>query len=326
MVGVPSEVRDAPIEALTPPERLEGGTVPGWLRLIAPLLVLLLEVAALTPFVEFRSGAIAEVASARVCAGLVFALVAFLLLAGRQALIPLSDGQESGAHRVLLGLAIHLGCYAIFVLFTLWLAADGQGTVASSLAAILWVLLALGVALTAFVAFLPLRLLASWSRRCRGQLLAAAALGVGLYIASPWAQSLWLRVYRPALTLDRQLLQWTYGESITGRWSDGSPVLGTRRLLLRVTPQCSELDALAAFWLLGGAVFLARWRELRLVGALIVLLLGTGLLYLLIAVRLYGLILIGMASSPDVSVNLAHSRVSGILFLGLTVAMLGCSS
>src|SRR6266542_3162033 len=147
MVGVPSEVRDAPIEALTPPERLEGGTVPGWLRLIAPLLVLLLEVAALTPFVEFRSGAIAEVASARVCAGLVFALVAFLLLAGRQARLPGHLSNAARGRGTALWLAVHLGVYAGFFLFTLGLGRPGRVALAPWLAAALWVLLALGVAL-----------------------------------------------------------------------------------------------------------------------------------------------------------------------------------
>jgi hypothetical protein len=53
---------------------------------------------------------------------------------------------------------------------------------------------------------------------------------------------------------------------------------------------------------------------------------GTALLYVLVSVRLYGLVLVGTMFSPQTCVNLAHSRVSAILFLGLAVVILGGTS
>ena len=59
----------------------------------------------------------------------------------------------------------------------------------------------------------------------------------------------------------------------------------------------------------------------ELSGGRMVLGLGTGLLYLLMAVRLYGLVVLGTQLGPRAAVDLAHSRLGGILFLGVSVAL-----
>jgi exosortase/archaeosortase family protein len=58
----------------------------------------------------------------------------------------------------------------------------------------------------------------------------------------------------------------------------------------------------------------------------LVVLLGTVLVYLLNAVRIYGLVVAGTLLSPRASVSLAHSRISGIGFLGVMVLLLAGTS
>src|SRR5262249_22143710 len=111
---------------------------------------------------------------------------------------------------------------------------------------------------------------------------------------------------------------------IVGTTRDGFPVLGNRRLLLLVTPQCSELEAITALWLLCGAVVCSRWGDLHKTRAVIALLVGTAVLYLLIALRIYGLVVVGIAFSPNVCVSLAHSRIGSIFFLGFAALVAGC--
>src|SRR5262249_54909273 len=91
-------------------------------------------------------------------------------------------------------------------------------------------------------------------------------------------------------------------------------------------PQCSELEALLALWLLGGVVVLSRWGAVHKVGLLLVLLAGTALVYLLLAVRLYGLVVAGIVFSPQTCVALAHSRIGTLFFLGVAALVLatGC--
>jgi exosortase/archaeosortase family protein len=188
-----------------------------------------------------------------------------------------------------------------------------------------WLLVAAVVGGTAFLVFFRLRELGAWAMASRLPLAVALGCGAILVLVTPWVQGLWARVCPPALAIDQTLLRWTFGEGLAGATAEGIPLLGTRRLVLFVTPQCSELEAIPALWLLGGAVTAVRWRELsraRVAGALLV---GTAVLYLLLAVRLYGLVVAGVEISPKVAVGMAHSRVGDIVFFGLAAAFVsGC--
>jgi exosortase/archaeosortase family protein len=286
------------------------------------LLLLVAEVGALTARVEIATGAVQYVANARVCAALLFALVALLLLAGGAAGTTALPRTAAGRLPALAWLAANGCLFAVFFLFNVRLEGGPAPSTAAWLVVPAWLLLAGAVGLTCLLAFFPPPLLWSWAWRCRGQALLAAGLGAALFLLGPPAQALWPRVAGPALAVDHVLLTGTYGHAVTGRSSEGVPVVGTRRLLLLVTPQCSELDALAAFGLLAAAVLAARWREARKVHFALVLLLGPPLLYLLNAARIYGLVVVGLAVSPRACVSLAHSRVGGTLFLGVTAALL----
>jgi exosortase/archaeosortase family protein len=90
----------------------------------------------------------------------------------------------------------------------------------------------------------------------------------------------------------------------------------------RVTPECSEQEALASFWLLAGLTLWGRWREVRKGLLLLLVLPGTLPLYFLNAARIYGLVVVGTCWSPRACVSLAHSRIGGMLFLGITAALL----
>ncbi len=294
-----------------------------WLRRIGPLVVLAGEIGVLTPFVEFTNGPMKYLANARICAGLLFALVVFLFLSSRQR-GPL-DLPRPATHRWPLWMALHLGLYLVFCLFSRQLARTGLPTVSSWLAGGAWVLLAVSVGLTAFLMFLPAQPLRRWALDNRGPATVALGLGLGFALLIPYAQGLWPQLHGPALVLDRFLLEKTYGEALAGTSTEGYPVLGNRRLLVQVTPECSELDALAALWILAGAVVVSRWAELRKGRVALALLAGSAVLYLLLAVRLYGLVVAGIEVSPGVCVALAHSRLGNIAFLGFAAALVaGC--
>jgi exosortase/archaeosortase family protein len=289
--------------------------------LAGPLLLLLLEVGLLTPFVEFSTGPVASVASARVCTGLLFSVIAFLFISSRAVGEQLAASLPYPRARPL-ALLTNLGLYGLFFVYTLVLQGDPVASPSAWWAAALWGALALGVGLSAFLAFVPLRLLHSLAKRCWGKGLVAAGLGAGLALLSPHVQGLWPRLQGPAVAINRLLLSWTYGQAVGGTTPAGDAVVGTPRLLLLVTPGCSELDSLAAFWVLGGALLVLRRGELRKTRFLLVLLLGGALLYLLNAARIYGLVVIGTELSARLCVSLAHSRLGWIGFTGISVALL----
>lgn len=310
------------------PGPLAGGPRTGrvWPRLAGSLLLLLGEVGSLTYFVEFPRGPLEYVANARACSGLLFALVAFLVLAtaGNRPGLSLAGGpRKRGA---MLWLASNLALYAAFFAYTTWLAVPGGRTLSPWLVVPSWVLLGLAVALTVVPAFFPLRGLAAWLWSRRAAVVIATGLGLCLALVTPWVQGLWPRACVLALEIDRDLLTQVYGACTVGYTRNGTPGIATPRLLLLVTPQCSELDAIAAFWLLAGAWSVSRWPTLRKGRMALVILLGTGLFYIVNALRLCALVMIGTHVSPKACVSLAHSRVGGIGFLGLAVLVLAVTS
>lgn len=89
-----------------------------------------------------------------------------------------------------------------------------------------------------------------------------------------------------------------------------------------MTPECSEMDPLLFFWLLGEVLLARPCKKLHKSRFLFVIVIGTGLLYFLNAVRIYSLVLIGIRYSPRVCVSLAHSRMGVLVFLGVSPIML----
>src|SRR5437762_1709396 len=84
MTSAPARPACLPPVAVRAPAPARTGTAPRrfWPGALGSLLLLAAEVGALTPFVEFTAGPIQYVANAKVCAALLFALVAFLFLTG----------------------------------------------------------------------------------------------------------------------------------------------------------------------------------------------------------------------------------------------------
>jgi len=299
-------------------------------RFVAAVLLLLAEVAALTPWVEFTSGTIQYLASARVCAALLFGLVAFGFLVGdgiAPSPLPLSPtgrgvAVRGGGFRLIPArLLLHLAIYVGFFFFTLRLSRQQGLTSSSWIDAFIWSAWAVGVGVSCFLVFFSRGLLFSLALQWPGRVFIACGLGLSLALLTPWVWDLWPWASRPAMLLDWLVLSWSHGEAIFGINNEGFPVLGTRKLLITITPQCSELEALIAYWLLWGTVMAARWRVLSLSRSSAVLVIGTVLLYVLVALRLYGLVTLGLAVSAQTCVDLAHSRVGTILLLGAAAAL-----
>jgi hypothetical protein len=289
-------------------------------RFAASVVLLLAEVAALTPWVEFTAGPIEYLANARLCAGVLFAIVTFGFL--------IQDGAKSAEklstalppRQILLRLALNLLLYAGFFGFTLWLSRELHRAEFGWLPALLWLGWALTVGSSCFLTFSSSSELAFLVIR-PGCLLIAFAAGASLLLLTPAIWRLWPYACWPALRFDQMLLGWIHSEAVLGVYHDGLPVLGTRKMLLLITPQCSELDALLAFWLLIGTMMAARWHILSILPCIAVLVVGTAVLYFLLALRLLGLVSLGIAVSPSTAVSMAHSRVGSIALLGTAVAL-----
>jgi exosortase/archaeosortase family protein len=308
-------VQSLPAPGLLAPSASRSGAR---FRVVGPAVLLGLEAGALTPFVEFSGGPMGYLASGRVCSAVLVALAVLCILLRRDRVVPAHREHRPGADWA--WAFAHLAFFGIFVLLTLRLQRHESARAGIPETA-LWAALALAVAMTAFLAFnapskaglypvLPVR---------RG--LAAVEAGGAFALVVPWFQACWPPLSGLAVALVRTLLTWTHGDGISGTDATGYPIVGTRRMALLVTPQCSETDAILAFWLLAVAAVGMRFRDVRLGRAVLAAAAGAGFIYLLNAVRIYVLVVVAVQVSPEACVRLAHSRLSQLAFLVVTAGL-----
>ena len=177
-----------------------------------------------------------------------------------------------------------------------------------------------GLALAAF-AVVPLP---AWVEivRATGALWAYSLLAVvGACAVGAYSRSLWTPLVALTFTLVKGLLGIFVGQIVA---KPASAILGTPRFSVEIAPECSGLEG-AGLILAFGTVWLWFFRkECRFPHALLLLPAGVIAVFLLNAVRLAALILIGDAGAPRIALGGFHSQAGWIAFnlvaFGLAVA------
>ncbi len=218
-------------------------------------------------------------------------------------------------------LAGHAVAMAVFGSASWVLYGNHVGGSSTSLVTLLWLLGGIcGIVLGAF-AFMP-RVL--WARIVHdtGHLWAYTLLAVVFAcVAGGYSRVLWLPSSRLTYALVKSLLSLFVSGIIA------NPVtmhLGTARFAVEIAPECSGYEG-AGLILAFGAVWLWFFRdECRFPRALILIPAGVVIMYLLNAVRITGLILIGDAGATRVALGGFHSQAGWIAFnavaLGFSLA------
>jgi exosortase/archaeosortase family protein len=286
----------------------------------------MLEVMSLSLLVDLGQGLGMLSAGPALFQGGVFALVCYLVLAGAE-LERIARAWEYAAPPVttrgaLLRMLVHALLFLGFGAWTTELTHPFREAPPRHWEIGIWILLACGVVGSAVLVTNHPRLLVRIVRRTWRRLVASLLLGGVLAACGGRFNELWLKGHEPAMRIIQGLLAWNPGDPIYLHAASGDPVIGTRQLVLQVTPACSEYHALLAFWLLGGVFAWVNRRALRPFRFLAGIAIGSILMYTINAVRIYGLIQVGLCRQPDDAVALAHSRVSQIAFLVLAALWL----
>jgi len=292
---------------------------PYWLLAVGVLLVA--EICFLTVAFEFSNGAMADVARPEVASFALMAAALGILLCGRGLL------KLSSPSRVARSVWIAANLLTFFGLF-LWTrrlhdsAADGE---ASLLAVTFWALLAALVGSTALLSCFDPRGLARWLRTNGHYLFAAAIIALTFVLCVADIQHLWSWAGESSIAIAVSVLERVQSDTVvTGQSLAGNPILGLDRSgSLEVTRFCAEMESLVAFLILGITLFVATWSSSRPFRFLIVMAVGVIVLYVFNSVRLAGLVGVRRFGDDGVlAVKLAHSRISGILFLALSLSIL----
>jgi len=216
-------------------------------------------------------------------------------------------------------LAIHGAALGVFGGLTFLL--NDSPSFHPNLVAVCWLATGTVAIVFAALAFISLRI---WIKTVRSTgflwlyALAAVTLACGVAGAS---QSLWQPAGRITFALVGGLLRIFSSDVIA---DPSTMIIGTSGFTVRISPQCSGFEG-AGLIIVFGLVWLWLFRrECRFPQALLLVPAGVVLIFLLNAVRIASLIVIGNAGAPNIALGGFHSQAGWIAFntvaLGLSVA------
>lgn len=241
----------------------------------------------------------------------------FLWLKHREALERISHELEGvpiswgllGVHAM--AMAAFAGLSAKLYASSLYASSLSAGSYGVNLLAASWILAgSAGIALGA-LALLPWR---HWRKvlATGGSLWFYASLAIlAAGVAGNFSRHLWLPASRVTFGMVRILLK----PFVTGLFTNPARLqLGTARFHVIVAPDCSGLEGAGLIFAFGVVWLLLFHRECRFPQSLALVPAGVVVLFLLNAVRIAALVLIGDAGAPRIALGGFHSQAGWILF------------
>ncbi len=181
-----------------------------------------------------------------------------------------------------------------------------------------WVAMAVLVVASWVACALPVRICLLLVRRASGPLLAGIAVGVAAWGAGQLTDSLWRPLGRTTLAVVQALLGVLCRDVVC---DPVECVLGTSSFTVHIAPECSGYEGIGLTWVfLGGYLWYCR-QTLRFPQALLLLPLGTAVIWLANAVRIAALIVIGTWGSREVALGGFHSQAGWLAFNAVALGL-----
>jgi len=208
-------------------------------------------------------------------------------------------------------LAAHITAILVAGLLTVALYKSSVTGAQADLIAAGW--LAMGIAAIAFAGFAVVPL-ALWIRMVRGTgylWLYTSTAVLAACVAGNASRSLWAPLGRLTFSMVEGLLR-LVASGVTA--DPAKMIIGTRNFKVEIAEQCSGFEG-AGLMLAFGVVWLCLFRkESRFPQALVLIPAGVVVMYLLNAVRIAALILIGSAGAREIALGGFHSQAGWIAF------------
>jgi exosortase E/protease (VPEID-CTERM system) len=298
-------------------------------RLLCLAFILSLELL-LIPVLTGREGLTHQVSDwgpsiVRGVVGFAVMFATFAWLKYKTALVRISSAMANSPISFRL-LTAHLCAVTFFAMLSCILYGSNSSLAHSAFAdgfAGIWVVSGLVAALLAAFAFVEPVFWLRIARETRSLWIWAAAAALVASLAAGASQSFWPVVTRITFRLSQLLLS----PIVSGLVVDPvNLVIGTPRFTIQVTPACSGLEGvglIVAF----GAVWLAIFRDqCQFPRALILLPLGVSVIFVLNAVRIAALVLIGNAGAEQIADRGFHSQAGWMMFnlVALSFSVTAC--
>jgi exosortase E/protease (VPEID-CTERM system) len=189
-----------------------------------------------------------------------------------------------------------------------------------------WILLwaALGLASVASLALIvfPFDAWLLFARRCWKAAAAGVGLGAIAFVAGQYTVSWWLPLCDSTIWLARLLLGLVTNDVVC---QPDKYLLGTSLYQGEIEPACSGYEGIGLIWVFLAGYLWFRRSHLRFPHALLLLPLGTVLIWFANGVRLAALILIGSYWSPDIAERGFHSQAGWLAFNGVALGLVALS-
>ncbi len=239
------------------------------------------------------------------------AVYAAITILQRRAALASLAGKLSHAPLAWTWLAVHAAALAGFLVLGWGLY---SGTRASDLAAAAWLGSGMLALVAGSLAFLPLQLWRELARLGGTAWLHAISAAALACLVVGWSQSMW----QSAAGLTFRLVQILLRPLIPGLSVDPTQLLiRGRTFAVIINQQCSGLEGIGLILVFGSIwLFLFR-REFRFPQAILLLPAGAVIAYLLNAVRIAALLLIGDSGARQIATGGFHSQAGWILFNGV---------
>ncbi len=186
-----------------------------------------------------------------------------------------------------------------------------------------WVSTWLGLALLTGVlwagAVLPPGLWWALSKRAGGVFLLGAVVGGLALGAGQLTTRLWEPLGQGTMWLVHLMLSWLFPDVV---WSPSEWVIGTSRFRVEIAKQCSGYEGIGLIWIVLAFYLWFFRKTLRFPQALLLLPLGTAVIWLANAVRIVALIAVGNMASA-VALAGFHSQAGWIAFNIVVLGLVG---
>ncbi len=171
---------------------------------------------------------------------------------------------------------------------------------------------------TLLAAGLPVSFWLPIVRRCWPAFLIGALVGVGSWFMGQYTNALWQPFHRWTFQIVRALLSAILPDLV----SDPATFrLGAGTFAITIHPTCSGYEGIGLIWVFVGAYLWHFRHELKFPRALILLPIGTVLIWLVNAARIAALVVIGVKISPGVALGGFHSQGGWLAFLAVSLAL-----
>jgi len=214
-------------------------------------------------------------------------------------------------------LAVHSGSMVVFA-FLSTILFGGTPRLSDNLIASAWLATGILGIVTALFFFIPPKTVHELLRNVGSAWIyaaSAAALIPGLVTAS---KQLW----KPTTALTFEIVKSIVKPLVSGFVADpAAKTIGTQKFTVQIAPSCSGLEGMGLI-LVFGVLWLWFFRdEYKFPRALLLIPFAMGLMFLLNAVRIAALILIGDAGARNVAVGGFHSQAGWIAFNGVALGL-----